>query len=168
MISGGSCFWSATRSQKDSENANAQKIFKLPHLICWGPQNVLQMKRLKLVNKNMFFKTLQLIYCNCKFFLQDNAITHIAANTFLAKPNLTNVHLERNGLLALEMTSLMISISADRSKKLSLQIFKTFLILFMTSLRFLALYHLQKPMNDTFRQISSLIIKVFLKWEKRP
>ena len=76
------------------------------------------MKRLKVVTKNMFFKTLQLIYCNCKFFFQDNAITHIAANTFLAKPNLTNVQLERNGLLALEMTSLMISISAHRSKKL--------------------------------------------------
>jgi len=46
--------------------------------------------------------------------LQDNMIGHIAANTFLGKPNLTAVHLQSNRLSTLEMASLMVSISPTK------------------------------------------------------
>ncbi len=67
-------------------------------------------------NKISSLEVLSILPSLQEVFLQDNAISHVAPNTFLAKHNLTNVHLERNQLLTLEMTSLMISTSPEQSK----------------------------------------------------
>ena len=46
--------------------------------------------------------------------LGSNKIKHIAPNTFLAKPNLTSIHLDNNQLNTLEMASLMVSLSPNK------------------------------------------------------
>jgi Leucine-rich repeat (LRR) protein len=67
-------------------------------------------------NKIASLEMLSILPSLQEVYLQDNAISHISPNTFLAKSNLTTVHLERNQLLTLEMTSLMISITQGQSK----------------------------------------------------
>lgn len=51
-----------------------------------------------------------------EIYLEDNMISHVAPNTFLGKPNITIIHLERNKIQVLEMTALMISVRHENSK----------------------------------------------------
>ena len=43
-------------------------------------------------------------------------ISRIARNTFLGKPNLTVLHLERNAIRSLDMASLMVSVDPARDQ----------------------------------------------------
>ena len=90
-------------------------------------------------------------------FLQDNSISSIAPNTFLAKTNLTRVHLERNSLLTLQMTSLMISITTEQSKNLCLNHIKCTLNCTHTQLLDSYIYY------NTIQRLSTLS-KAQLQW----
>ena len=55
--------------------------------------------------------------------LSNNTLTRIAPNTFLGKKNLVEVHLQRNRLETLDVSSLMVSLGPNESKTFSTRVF---------------------------------------------